>query len=208
MSTGTPDPVTIKHETLWLALLAFQQDMPTVPKTKTANVPTKSGGSYKYSYADLAVVSGIATPLLTAHGLLFVSTPSPTADGYELVGRIIHADTGKELTGSLPLNGRGSQEIGSAITYMRRYLMGCLTGIITDDDDDAQSTPEQRTQATKPVQMMSQEQFAAIGEWQSRGTDVDVVFREQFGRDVPKEPTYDDAAKLLEYLHRRELNRN
>lgn len=205
MSTDTP---TIKHETLWLALLAFQQDMPTVPKTKTANVPTKSGGSYKYSYADLAVVSGIATPLLTAHGLLFVSTPAATADGYELVGRIIHADTGAELTGSLPLNGRGSQEIGSAITYMRRYLMGCLTGIITDDDDDAQSTPEQRTQATKPVQMMTQEQFAAINEWQSRGTDVDAVFREQFGRDVPKEPTYDDAAKLLEYLHRHELNRN
>jgi hypothetical protein len=26
--------------------------------------------------------------------------------------------------------------VGSALTYARRYLLGCMTGIVTDDDDD------------------------------------------------------------------------
>ena len=35
--------------------------------------------------------------------------------------------------------------MGSSLTYGRRYLLGCLTGIVTDDDEDGQiATQEER----------------------------------------------------------------
>lgn len=119
------------------ALAAFQAEAPSVPKSKRATVPTKSGGSYSYTYADLADVADVAYPVLAKHGLAFACGPELTPDGWALTGRLLHS-SGEEVTGTLPLHGRTPQEMGSSLTYMRRYLLGCLTGIVTDDDDDAQ----------------------------------------------------------------------
>ena len=117
------------------ALAAFQAEAPTVSKGKTAKVPTKSGGSYSYTYANLADVVEAAYPLLSKHGLSFACVPRPTERGYELAGVLLHI-SGEKLEGSLPLSGSTPQELGSALTYMRRYLLGAMTGLVTDDDDD------------------------------------------------------------------------
>lgn len=133
------------------ALAEFQAEMPTVHKGKTATVPTKTGGSYKYTYADLADVTAAATPVLTKHGLSFSAQPRRTEQGdYELEGVLLHS-SGERETGSLPIFGRTAQEIGSSLTYGRRYLLGCLTGIVTDDDDDAATAnPSERTRRQAP----------------------------------------------------------
>ena len=117
------------------ALAAFQAEAPTVSKGKTAKVPTKAGGSYSYTYANLADVVEAAYPLLSKHGLSFSCVPRPTERGYELAGVLLHS-SGEKLEGSLPLSGNTPQELGSALTYMRRYLLGAMTGLVTDDDDD------------------------------------------------------------------------
>ena len=126
-TTGTPR--------LAAALAAFQAEMPTVPKSHTAKGPTKSGGQYSYTYADLADVTEAATPLLSSHGLSFSCAPEVGERGLALRGVLLH-DSGEERSGVLPLSGSTPQELGSSLTYMRRYLLGCLTGIVTDDDDD------------------------------------------------------------------------
>lgn len=113
------------------ALVEVQRAMPTVRKGKTANT-----GKYSYSYADLADVSAEILPLLTANGLAFVCSGRVVDRGYELVGRLIH-ESGQHVESALPLHGNDMQSLGSAITYARRYLLGCLTGIVTDDDTDA-----------------------------------------------------------------------
>jgi len=115
------------------ALAAFQAEMPTVHKGKTADT-----GKYRYTYADLSDVSEAAMPLLTKHGLAFSCSPQVTEGGTSvLVGRLLHT-SGESLEGTLPIRGNSPQEIGSALTYMRRYLFGCITGLVTDDDDDGQ----------------------------------------------------------------------
>jgi hypothetical protein len=119
------------------ALVALQGELPTVHKGKTAKVPTKNGGQYSYSYADLADVTAAVVPLLVKHGLSFTCLPRRCEDGvYELVGVLMH-EGGDSIDGALPIRGGDPQAIGSAITYARRYLLGCLTGVVTDDDDDA-----------------------------------------------------------------------
>lgn len=131
------------------ALVAFQQEMPTVAKTKRADVPTKSGGKFSYTYADLADVTEAAMPLLTKHGLSFITAPRLTERGYELRGVLMHT-SGESIDGALPINGGTPQEMGSALTYARRYLLGCLTGVVTDNDDDgALASKQQRLSSAR-----------------------------------------------------------
>jgi hypothetical protein len=135
-------------ENLAKALVAFQKELPKVGKDKTATVPTKAGGSYKYTYADLGSLTHTVLPLLNKHGLSWVTFGRITeGGGYELVGMLLHT-SGESLTGALPIYGRQPQEIGSAVTYNRRYLLGCMTGVVTEDDDDGKAAVKAtRTQA-------------------------------------------------------------
>ncbi len=146
------------------ALAAFQAEMPTVPKSHTAKVPLKAGGSYSYKYADLADVTEAAMPLLTNHGLSFSSCPRAAERGYELVGVLLHT-SGEKLEGSLPIGGTSPQEIGSSLTYMRRYLLGCLTGLVTDNDDDgslAQAAATRKPPAARVDESMSAKTRATL----------------------------------------------
>ena len=116
------------------ALAKFQAEMPVVPKTKTAKVRTRDGGDYSYTYADLADLTSAAMPILAKHGLAFTCLPGSAG----LTGMLVHT-SGQRLTAVLPINGASPQQVGSSLTYMRRYLLGCLTGLVTDDDDDGQA---------------------------------------------------------------------
>lgn len=134
------------------SLAAFQGEAPTVHKDKTATVPTKSGGSYKYAYADLADVAAAAYPILAKHGLSFSCAPGIT-EGKAVVRGILLHSSGESIEGVLPLQGNTAQEIGSSLTYARRYLLGCLTGIVTDaDDDGALATAAKRAPRPRPVE--------------------------------------------------------
>lgn len=148
MTTPPKSPAKPTTGSLADALLAFQGVMPKVGKNKTAVVPTKAGGQYKYTYADLADVSDAAIPLLNGFGITFSCKGRRCDDGnYELVGILRHAPSGEVDESSLPLFGRTAQEIGGSITYNRRYLLGLMTGIITDDDVDA---PGAHARAAQP----------------------------------------------------------
>lgn len=134
--SNRPHPGTLAE-----ALIAFQAEMPIVGKDSTATVPMKAGGSYSYKYTDLADLTKAVIPLLVKHDLAFIVTPRMTEQGYEVVGRLLHA-SGDFIEAALPLYGRQPQEIGGALTYARRYLIGCLTGVVTDEDNDAAHAKE------------------------------------------------------------------
>jgi hypothetical protein len=165
--TEQPPPLA----SLAKALAAFQSEMPKVGKAQKATVPLKAGGSYSYKYAGLPDVVDAVVPLLTKHGLSFTCCPRRAADGtYELAGILLHT-SGESLTGSLPIFGRQAQEIGSAITYGRRYLLGCMTGVVTDEDEDGSlaNQAQQRSQQTnddKPLATKTRGAlFALMGEF-------------------------------------------
>lgn len=131
------------------ALIQVQAALPLVQKNKTATISGRNGGAgYSYTYADLADVTAAAMPLLTANGLAFMAAPRITEKGsYELAGILLH-DSGEQMDGALPLHGNDPQQIGGALTYFRRYLLGCMIGIVTDDDADArQAMGSQQTRA-------------------------------------------------------------
>lgn len=137
---------------LHAALAAFQNDMPTVAKTR---VGRGYGDRDEYRYADLADVTAAARPVLAEHGLLVTYETRVRPDGGTTVtGRLIHVDSQQSIKATLPLHGRHPQEQGSAITYARRYLLGLLTGIITDEDDDGAAASTRRAGRPQAVEQV------------------------------------------------------
>ena len=131
-----------EHKSLPEALAAFQADLPTVGKGKTAKVDTKGGGSYSYDYADLADVSAAVHPKLAEHGLSFASMPTFDDGGrFVLAYRLLHV-SGESLDGAYPLPNATPQQVGSAITYARRYCLCAVTGVAPDEDDDGQAAEQ------------------------------------------------------------------
>lgn len=197
------------------ALAKVQAALPVVHKASRATVPMKGGGSYSYTYADLADVTAAIMPLLAKHGLAFTCTPRLAGGGYELAGQLLHT-SGESIEGALPLTGGTPQQWGSSITYMRRYLLGCMTGVVTDDDDDARLATEAAKLARREVhRQQAEESVPKITDAQSK--KIHAMLRELgredrddklklaswvTGRDITStsELTFSEAKQVIDYL--------
>jgi hypothetical protein len=125
------------------SLAGFQQECPViVQQTK----------GYGYTYADLPTILNVINPLLAKWRLGF----SQPLDGVTVRTIVFHVDTGETLESSIDipqgvmLKGMNDfQVLGSAISYLRRYSISSILGIVTDKDTDASgeqvSKPKKRT---------------------------------------------------------------
>lgn len=91
---------------------------------------------FKNTYASLTQILSEVKPLLTECGLILIQPISLEGVGTT----IIDFETGEKIETviSLPTN-LTPQQLGSAITYFRRYTLASLLSLEIDDDD-AQST--------------------------------------------------------------------
>lgn len=178
---------TRKHPTLAAALAAFQIEVPTVRKGNSAEVQGKDGKrGYSYDYADLADVTEAAMPLLGKHGLSWTTQPTLMGENFILHYSLMH-ESGEAIEGIYPLPdpmvGR-PQDLGSAITYARRYAFTAVTGVAPGgDDDDAQAANDKPAQsktrrASKPSAPTPQpvpEPAVATQDWAAQILDVDSI---------------------------------
>ena len=112
-------------------------------KAQAAMSPAKKSGAnphYKSAYATLADTHQAVCGPLAEYGLGYIQ--APTAEGAEVsvTTRIIH-DSGEwlEVTTTAFAKGSKIQDIGSTITYLRRYGLQGLTGLTAGDDDDGET---------------------------------------------------------------------
>ena len=119
----------MKH--LFKALADFQQEVPTIHKGTQG---------YGYSYSDLPAIFKVINPLLQKHGLGFTQLIN---EG-DVLTILFHVESGEQLQSSttipqnVQLKGMNDfQVLGSAITYIRRYALSSILGIVTDKDTDA-----------------------------------------------------------------------
>lgn len=118
------------------ALATFQASVKPIHKDKRAKIESAKG-KYEYTYADLAsVIDAIRAPLSAAG--LAVSQPTFFRDGGLWLRTVLMHKSGEFIESFYPLpNNAGSpQQMGSAITYARRYTLASILGIVTEDDDD------------------------------------------------------------------------
>ena len=95
---------------------------------------------FKSNYADLGSVWDTCRQLLTDNGLSVVQMPStPPVEFLPAVSltTILMHESGEWISDTVttPIAKSDPQGVGSALTYMRRYALAGMVGIVTGDDD-------------------------------------------------------------------------
>jgi len=131
------------------ALAGFQDGMPLLTKNKKAEIATRSGASYSYSYASLDRIAAEIRSLLTKFGLSY-SWDSTTVDGMLTCTCTLRHSDGHEVTSSFtsPIEQQtkmsGAQATAATLTYARRQSLVSVLGLaIADEDTDARGTPSE-----------------------------------------------------------------
>lgn len=160
------------------ALSKFQTIVPVLKKSKTAKVPTKTGGQFQYNYADLgSITQAIKKPLLEC-GLSY-RWEFQEANGKMKVTCIVsHLDGHTETTsmeGGLDNSGAKNdiQQKGSTHTYLQRYTLIGALGLATADEDKDGNQPPAKGQ--KPAQQPQAPQLTeeeVLEQWKQVLADV------------------------------------
>lgn len=104
----------------------------------------------KSRYADLASVWEACRDALTSNGLAVVQLPGYEPGAARLTTMLIHSsgqwiagEGGAPLVGKTSRDGKeappDAQSMGSAITYLRRYGLAAVAGVVQEDDDAEQA---------------------------------------------------------------------
>lgn len=130
-------------------LIAAMSDMENPTKSKTANVPTKSGKSYQYKYETLDQVLAVIRPALASYGLALTQQQAWSDNTSSYVLRTVVFDADEErLMDERPLHDYAdAQAAGSWETYMRRYALRTAFGLAGEDDDGAATVGASRSAA-------------------------------------------------------------
>jgi hypothetical protein len=141
------------------ALAAFQEECPEIKKSGDAEIVTKGGGRYGYTYAPLEEITRTVSPILKKHGLSFNWTTEGAQNGMLDVVFILRHEGGHEERSAFPVpwgtNAAMSeaQKMGSALTYGRRQSMISGLGLTAVDDD---------TDGREPTDCITEKQLADL----------------------------------------------
>jgi len=138
------------------ALLKFHTSFKSVKRDELVVVPGRT--SRKFSSLDEIMIE--TRPLLSAADL-FIEQP---ITGNQIITFIRHK-SGQFKAFAMPMvawQGQGTtpiQNLGGAITYMRRYAIGAALALATEEDDDAANTGklDQKKQAAPPANPVQQQ---------------------------------------------------
>lgn len=130
-------------------LIAAMGEMVNPTKSATAEVPTRSGGSYTYKYETLDQVLAAVRPPLIKNGIGLTQKQvwDETTQQYVLQTIVFDAENHRILDQRPILPFTDAQACGSWETYMRRYALRSAFGLCGEDDDGAAA---QRASKPKP----------------------------------------------------------
>ncbi len=148
-------------ENLAKALTALQAELPIIPFDSV-------NPYYNSNYASLKAILGVVRPLLVKHDLTVTQLPSSpypnplevstitatvpnapsTSRAFALTGlstRLIHSSgewIEDEVHIPIEADQRVAQVVGGIITYLRRYALSAMLGIVADEDTDGNEPPK------------------------------------------------------------------
>jgi hypothetical protein len=116
------------------ALLKAQSKLDVAEKSR------KSGGAGRsWKYADWATIVEASRKALSDNKLCVSQRIILGEGGNMILSTTLFHESGEYLDSRMPLwvaNTATAQDIGSRITYFKRYAYAALVGVITDDEDD------------------------------------------------------------------------
>jgi hypothetical protein len=141
---------------LYKALADFQQEVPVI---------LKDTPGYGYKYTDLPAIFQVINPLMKKHGLGFYQAVDANVENNQsvILTVIFHVESGEQITSTtlipqgVSLKGMNDfQVLGSAITYIRRYALSSMLGLVTDKDTDASGEQEKDDKKQTPTKQSNE----------------------------------------------------
>jgi hypothetical protein len=181
------------------ALVQFQGQVKTIPKNRTAKIPTKTGGSYSYKYADLADTWEVIREPLKDNGLAVLQMLSGGQTGWMGITTTVVHTSGATHGATVDINiaGRSPQEVGSQITYYKRYTLSAALGLDTDEDNDAAGVAAAGTPEPEEVEETPEQAEARAQANEARGELVMKLEPFGFTRDKLQQRFWNDYKKNL-----------
>ena len=108
---------------------------------------------FKSKYADLESVWDACRDLLAANGLSVMQFPGEYIDGTMSMTTILAHSSGEWIGQemSLPVSKPDAQGSGSALTYMRRYALAAVVGVVQADDDANAAVQSKSSSSMKSI---------------------------------------------------------
>ncbi len=184
-------------------------------KAQTAMKPAKKEATNPFfhsKYADLSTCWEATDPF-RVNGIAITQCPMPSEiQGTIALDTMLLHTSGQWIRSRfiMPIAKMDPQGAGSAITYARRYALGCMTGLVTDEDDDGNSAvkPQPLRQVKPNPVMPSGEAMLTtvvqdgppftwrLGKWKdSPITEIDSDYLDWF-RNNGQRPDHVDAARM------------
>lgn len=172
---------------------------------KLAKTSTAQAGQYSYTYATLADSIAAVREAFSANGIAIVQGAGLVDGVVEVTTTLAHS-SGEWMSSVMSMpTGRKPQEVGSAITYARRYALQAMCGIAPDDDDGAAA---QRAEPPPPKAKPSPFQENAKIEADKYKAATGVTSQSIAAQaGIPVRPTTEEHwKKLLAWLQRANAN--
>jgi len=114
---------------------------------------------FKSNYADLESVWDACRDLLSANGLAIMQFPGEYIEGNMSLNTIITHKSGEWMSQemSVPVSKPDAQGAGSCITYMRRYALAAIVGVVQADDDGNSASIKATVVADKATSITPQQ---------------------------------------------------
>ncbi len=106
---------------------------------------------FKSKYADLASVWDACREPLSKNGIAIIQSPSAESTHVTVETLMVHT-SGQWMRNTLSVTAKEDtpQAVGSAITYLRRYVLQSLVGVAPEDDDAEAAHGRGGNTAAKP----------------------------------------------------------
>lgn len=128
----------------WYSAMAeFQRTCPPIRKTSTAQVKTRTGGNFSYTYAPLVEITQKILPVMGPLGLSVSYRVQHETNRVIAVCRVSHELGHHEESGPVPMpidteSGMGAsaaQRVGIATSYAKRYALLAIIGLAPEEED-------------------------------------------------------------------------
>lgn len=119
------------------AIAQAQGDFKPFERSKKVNVQTKGGQHYSFFYAPIDAILKAVGPALSAAGVAILQ-PAGFEAGSVVVTTMLWHKSGQFIssTVSWPFSDNRIQELGSIVTYLRRYSLSSMLSLAADEDID------------------------------------------------------------------------
>lgn len=156
-----------KHQAereFFAAFAAFQAECPPIKKTNTANIATRSGAKFSYTFAPLDEIARTVNPFLTRNAFSYSWDTKVEGNSLTKICTLRHA-AGHSITStaSLPIDTAAGmsdqQKVAAAGTFAERMSLRSVLGLTTTDDD----TDGESVKAMDPTKI-SDDQVTALND--------------------------------------------